>query len=627
MCGIAGIISSSPLEADDRRAGQKMIQALRHRGPDGEGTTERSTNSAHLLLLHTRLAIIDLVTGQQPMSNEDATLWISFNGEIFNYRELRLFLEKKGHRFRTHSDTETILHLYEEEGIKGFLRLRGMFAFALWDEKQETLLLLRDTFGIKPLHYAVLSHRLLFASEAKALLLHPAVPREIDRQAFHDLLNLRFVPSPQTLWKHIRRVQPGELLLWKHGRLTRRECLTLPPFRPTHYSFSEAAQEFQSLFQKAVERHLVADVPVGVYLSGGTDSTAIALFSSSTPRPPEMAFTLGFGDERDEVEDARTIADRLGLRFLSTTLPPNSLSEYPDALRHVEEPQVNILQSFQIAAVASAHVKVVLSGLGGDELFGGYHSHRWMHYLSRFTPLSKHFEGTLARLRRLLSRSQSPFSPRGDLARRGCQLLLAAGRPEEAWGILRNVWDEDPAFRRLVYYEPDRFAPALRHLHQTFADRPPLEAAFDADFRFKLSDDYLAGEDRTSMAHGLEVRPPFLDLDLVAFVRTLPVEWHVSRGLGKSFLRRSLSRILPDATLRKPKWGFTFAVDLQWERSIRPYVQSRLIDEFLPLLEPVRPDYIRKILDLPPSRQYNWHRFFLWMLAGFVDWYRIFERE
>lgn len=602
-----------------------MLRRLAHRGPDGEGLEVREAGA---VLAHTRLAVIDPPGGSQPMANDDGTVWIVYNGEVYNFRELRDALAARGARFRTRSDTEVVLRLYEMEGLRGLARLSGMYAFAIWDEPRRRLLLARDPWGMKPLHYFYDGERIVFASEIKAVLADPAVPRARDLAAFHDFLNLRFVPAPATLLKDVRRVRAGHLLLWERGSVREERFTSLPAWRAEEVPRSSSACEelIRRRLAEAVERHLVSDVPLGAYLSGGLDSTSVVALALRAGASPLPTFTLGFGDASDETDDARAAAAELGTVHHEETLDAGAIfSDYARAVWHVEEPQVNILQSFRVAALARRSVKVVLSGLGGDELFGGYHTHRWMAYLRCAAGIAAAARGGLARARQMLAAWQRPFGPRLDLPRRGLQLLLAAGEPAAAWAILRNCFDEDPAMLRAVYGpRPADLPPVLRHVAPIFADRDPLEATFDAEIALKLEGDFLAGEDRTSMAHGLEVRMPFLDLAFAKTARSLPLASHVALGRGKALYRRAVRPLLPRAVRDKKKWGFSFDPIAQWDRAIAPYVRSRLDADGLERIAPVDPAYVRRLLDLPAGRTLRWHRFFLWMLAGYVDWHRFF---
>jgi len=616
MCGIGGIVGRFTGVERGERLAPAMADRLAHRGPDGSGTVRPGDTS---LLIHRRLAVIDLPGGAQPMVSAARTLWIAANGEIYNHRQLRTELERQGAVFATQSDTEVILHLYEREGAESFRKLIGMFAFALWDEPAQKLLLVRDAFGMKPLCYAVLPGRLAFASEAKALLAHPDVPRDVDAQAVHDSLNLRFVPSPLTLWRAIRRLEPGQMLEYRVDDEPRLTPWLVPPAATPGVALDTA-------LAAAVERHLVSDVPVGVLLSGGLDSNALLATAARQGRALP-AFTLGFGDKTDEVEAARESATHFGAPFASVMIDPAAAArDYEAALWHMEEPRVNILQGYALARFVAPRVKVALSGMGGDELTGGYHTHRWFSLL--YAGGARPVVPGAGTLRAGLRAVNAALGPRTDLAGRGLDLLLSAGDPARAWATLRNAWDHQPSRRAEIYgsREPTGLLPVSRHFAPLFRDQPPLAAVFAVEQRFKLADDFLAAEDRMSMAHGLEVRAPFLDPALVGWARALPESRHVALGRGKVAYRAELLRsgLLPGFIARRAKWGFSIDPVRQYERTLKPLVESVLTRDALERIAPVSPDYARQLLALPAGRTLRWHRFFLWMLAGFVLWHRLF---
>ena len=357
MCGICGI--AGPDAA--RVIVQRMCNSLAHRGPDGEGIYENSG----VVLGHRRLSIIDLVTGDQPMTNEDGTIWVVYNGEIYNFLDLRRDLEQRGHRFRSQSDTEVLVHGYEEYGLDFLARLDGIFAFGLWDSRHHRLLLVRDYFGVKPLYYHFDGQTLRFASEMKAILMDQAVERQVDFQALHYFLNLRFIPGERTLFEGIRRLPPAHYLLFEEGRVRLGRYFELPhdtaPQRDEQY-YVEGIRHY---LRQAVRKQLVSDVPLGVYLSGGLDSSAIVACMSELGHTPVQTFALGFNEPTDELADAQIVATHFATAHQALALDADPLRYYPEVIWHAEEPKENILQGYLLAQFARQHVKVALGGLGG----------------------------------------------------------------------------------------------------------------------------------------------------------------------------------------------------------------------------------------------------------------------
>ncbi|HXQ23440.1 MAG TPA: asparagine synthase (glutamine-hydrolyzing), partial [Candidatus Acidoferrales bacterium] len=364
MCGICGIAGP----AAERDVVERMSAILAHRGPDGEGFYE----DAGVVLGHRRLSIIDLVTGDQPMSNEDGTVWAVYNGEIYNFSDLRRELETQGHRFRSSSDTEVLVHLYEQHGEAFLPKLDGIFAFALWDSRRRRLLLARDYFGVKPLHYHFDGRTLRFGSEIKALLQDPAVPRTVDFQALHYFLNLRFIPGERTLFAGIRRLLPAHYLVFEDGAARTQRYFELQPEIGPRRSESYYIDGIRHHLREAVRKQLISDVPLGVFLSGGLDSSSIVAFMSQLVEEPIKTFCLGFNEPTDELADARVVARHFKTEHHEMSLDADPLRRYPEVIWHAEEPKENILQGYLLAQFARQHVTVVHGGLGGDELFAGY---------------------------------------------------------------------------------------------------------------------------------------------------------------------------------------------------------------------------------------------------------------
>lgn len=591
MCGIAGMIDLSGGRAD--RAGLiRMTRALAHRGPDGEGFFLEGP----IGLGHRRLAIIDLSdTARQPLGNEDGRLQLIFNGEIYNFRELRRELEGLGHRFASQTDGEVILHLYEAQGPAAFARLNGMFAFALWDGRSQPLWLARDRFGIKPLYLGRFRNRLHFASEVKGLLQADGAPRRICWEALREYFTFQNLFGRQTLFDGIELLPAGELLEVAEGKIrTHRIAEGIPVNRSEPAGRTE--EELLQRLTAAVNRHLISDVPVGAFLSGGMDSGALVALAQR--RLPELdTFTAGFdvsgvtGPEArfDEREEARWLSRRLKTRHHERTIGPgDGWDLLPRLVTHLEELRVGMsYPNFFAAELARRDVTVVLSGVGGDELFGGY---PW-----RYAAIAE-------------ANDPEQFDRIQFAA--WCRLIPP---DEQANAFLPEVW------RRMRSHSPweryrERIAP--------YRALPPVEKAV----RFE-ADTFLQGllmvEDKLSMAHGLESRVPFLDLELSDWVRGLPVEQKDPGPEGKRLLRRALAPLLPERTCRRPKQGFS-PPESAWLRADRmATVRTLLAQPNSRVNEVFQPAWLQEILESHQNGRAD-HRLLIWSLAAFEWWLRRF---
>ncbi len=624
MCGIAGVVGPDASVALIER----MTEALSHRGPDDIGYHQ----DGQVFLGQTRLKIIDLVTGDQPMSNEDGTVWVVFNGEIYNFRELRKELERAGHRFHSNSDTEALVHGYEEYGTDLFRRLDGIFAFALWDSTGQRLFLVRDNFGVKPLHYFFDGRNLRFGSEIKAVLRDPGVPRCVDFQALHYFLNLRYIPGERTLIEGVRRVPPAHYLLFEQGRVRLERYFELQTETDRRRDPRDYEEGIRHHLKEAVRKQMVSDVPLGVYLSGGLDSSSLVAFMSELSSKPVETFCLGFNEPTDKLDDARLIADHFSTQHHEMTLEAEPLKRFPEVIWHAEEPKENILQGYLLAQFARQRVKVALGGLGGDELFAGYTNNQFIYPSESFHRLIPRglSRGLLLPLSRGVFRLQNATGMlRLDEYRRGLQMLMALGDPARYYLILRNTWDYDPgAFANL--YGPvlrgRRLEPTQDRFDEYFesGNRDVLENALLAEFHTKMVDDFLLNEDRTSMAHGLEVRVPFLDRDLVQFSLGIPVDQKIRGNQTKRIFRKAMAPILPAHAVNKKKWGFSFNPYHQFSKDLKFVAERILTRERVEARGWLNYSYLRRILDHPPHPRLRWHYFFVWLALGLEIWCRMF---
>ncbi|MEN6486245.1 MAG: asparagine synthase (glutamine-hydrolyzing), partial [Syntrophobacteraceae bacterium] len=480
MCGIAGFFhfgGTTPGDASALLA--RMASIMAHRGPDGEGFYLDDKVG----LAHRRLSIIDLDTGAQPMSSPDGRLHVVFNGEIYNHLDLRN--ELGGFPFRTRSDTEVLLAAYDRWGADFPGRLNGIFAFALWDAALRRLILCRDPFGVKPLHIHANGARLAFASEIKSLLVLPGVRPQVNRQALHDFMNVRYVPGTATLFAGIQRLEPGHLLVADESGTKKLRYFDLRPAPVEAVDEAQWCERIVDASRTAVKRQLMSDVPLGVYLSGGMDSSTIVAMMRDLGVPEIMTFSLGFNEPTDELDDAAVVAEHFGTRHFPMIIDPKPLQLMDEVLWHVEEPQVNMLQGYYIAKHASRHVKVVLGGLGGDELFAGYINNIYLKYAApwhRLTPGALQ-RTILAPLSRAVYRTGARLDLKWDEYRRGIQLLCASGAPARYYSILRNVWDHDPEAARTLYGErmlSMPFEPAGRHFEPFFRTGPRSDILGDS---------------------------------------------------------------------------------------------------------------------------------------------------
>jgi len=626
MCGICGIVDPNE---NNHRLITEMTDLLKHRGPEKVGYYQNGNVS----LGHRRLSIIDLETGDQPIYNEDRSVVVVMNGEIYNFPEIKADLIRRGHRFATNSDTEILVHCYEEYGLDFLPKLNGIFAFALYDIKIERLVLVRDHFGVKPLHYWFQNGVFLFGSEYKAILIHPAVKRQINYQALHSQVNLRYNQSDETLVKGIYRLPPASYLIYEKGQMRISQYYQLPVNLNFKMTEAEAIEGIRTYLQKAVKRQLLSDVPLGVYLSGGMDSSALVAMMAAENISPINTFTLGFNEATDEFDDAAIIARKFNTNHTTTALTLAPLQHFPETIWHAEEPKINLLQGFHLSEFVSQSLKVVLGGLGGDELFVGYDIYRYLWTLrgwlkNRPGILQKSLLNPVSAL--LFSAQNSSKILKWDEYRRGLQMLFSAGNLEKCYLILRNCWDYDRRFAKEVY-QPEFWQMSLTPTHTWFdtifdacRDLPPLDAIAYVEFHSKMLNDYILTEDRMSMSHSLELRVPFLDKDLVEFAFTIPANLKMKNGQTKYLFRKAMAPFLPSEILQKKKWGFAVNPYDQFNKDLKKVAEKVLTSEFIRRQGIFNYEYIRRILNYPPDPRLRWHYNFLWIVLGFAIWEKMF---
>ncbi len=627
MCGICGFAGFG-----DKGLLERMCATLAHRGPDDTGTL--IDRQRRVFLGHTRLSIIDLESGHQPILNEDKTVAVILNGEIYNFQDLRKHLQQKSHVFRTHSDTEVLVHLYEEYGDEMADWLHGIFAFVLYDKPRQRLFGVRDHFGVKPLYYICQDQRFLFASEIKAILACQEIPRTLNFEALHYALNLRYVPGKLTYFNGMYQLPAGHHIVYDvlSSQVTIRQYHRHTYQVDSTMSEDDAVEGIRFYVKQAVKRQLVSDVPLGAYLSGGLDSSSIVAYASEF-QPGIKTFSMGFHEPTDEVADARKVSTHFQTQFHETFLNLNPLAALRDVVWHVEEPKVNMLQGYFLSQFARQHVKVVLSGLGGDELFAGYMNNRLLYplqFLHRLLPrhgASRH----LARLVFLLGQRIDDL--RLDEYRRGLQMLFSYGNKTHFYSILRNVWDDDDEVYDNVYAPEFRERMRRYHTRELFEHyfeetrKSIVEQSLWAEFNTKLVDDFLLNEDRTSMAHGLEVRVPFLDRDLVRFAFSIPYRFKIRRNITKYIYKKAMRGILPDWVIAKKKWGFAINPYYQFQKDLKQAALDVLTEKRITEQGIFNYAYIHKILHHPISPRLRWHYMYLWQLVGFQLWYELFIEQ
>lgn len=622
MCGLVGLFDRTGLRAFDRDLVVRMNDRIAHRGPDGWGV--------HLepgvALGHRRLAILDLSeAGRQPMTNDSQDIYVVFNGEIFNFMEARDELEALGYRFRSHCDTEVIVHGWHAWGPAVVDRFRGMFAIAIYDKRSESLFLCRDRLGIKPLYYAHLADgRLAFASELKSLLLLPDLPREIDRQAVEDYFAYGYIPDPKTIFTSVRKLPPGYSLWQRRGE---------PAAAPVQYwdvqfktdpklTPDAVREELVPRLREAVKLRLISDVPLGAFLSGGVDSSAVVAMMAGLSTASVNTYSIGFDHpDYDERDYAREVADRYHTAHTTRTVDPNDFGLVSKLADLYDEPfaDSSAIPTYRVCELAREHVTVALSGDGGDELFGGYRRHRWHMYEQRIRnclPLSlrRPVFGTLGRLYPKLDWAPKPFRAkstfealafdaseayfhtvsilptrlRRQLFSKGFQSSLGG---YEAINVLRNVMDNAPVgdeLSRIQY----------------------------ADIKTYLPGDILTKVDRASMAHALEVRVPILDHKFVEWAATIPPAQHIEGRQGKMSFKRSLEPYLSERTLYRDKMGFAVPLESWFRGALKEDIRAVAHSELLGDTGIVDMTFLRRLVDEHQSGAYN-HTSALWGMLMF----------
>ena len=631
MCGIVGAVNWG-----DRETVLAMTEALAHRGPDDQGLWEgRSVGGAWAGLGHRRLSILDLSqASHQPMSSEDGRFWIVYNGELYNYRELRQGLLEKGHRFQSNSDTEVILHLYQAFGEGCLERLRGMFAFGVWDREREEMFLARDRIGVKPLYYAERGGRLLFASELKAILKHPEIGRQVDFAALHEYLTYLYIPPPRTIYKDIQSLPPGHFLVWRKGRVAQKERYWRLPEDRLDGDEVELTDRLRALLEESVRLRMISDVPVGAFLSGGIDSSGIVGLMARQTSHPVQTFSIGFGARAhlyNELDYAKRVAERFGTDHHEIVVEPDAVSLLPEMVRGFDEPFGNptAFLVYLLSAFTRRHVTVALAGDGGDEVFGGYPRYKG-------AALSGLFRAIPRWMRRATFEPVAALLPESSRGRHGLRRFRefvqgSALAPEEMYCHWVTYYTED---MKTELYSPETLSRVGAQIPFDFlkaifreAERRGRNTLFDritaVDLQSFLPCNLLAYSDRMSMAHGLEVRVPFTDHKLIEFVTRLPATLRLRGMQDKYLLKRALGDLLPESVLKRKKLGFNPPMALWLKEDLHDLVRDCLSEEVVRRRGYFRPEAVRSLIVQHQSgrRDLSLH---LWALLVFEIWHRMY---
>ena len=625
MCGITGFVNANR-DAADRSILEAMNHAILHRGPDEDGFYVKE----NVGLAMRRLAIIDLASGQQPMYNEDRTKAIVFNGEIYNYQEIRENLDQLGHKFYTKSDTEVIVHLYDEYGVEGLQHLRGMFAIAIWDERDKSLFLARDRVGKKPILY---SHQpngdLIFGSEFSAVLKHPAVSREVDLEAIDNYMSYLCVPAPMTAFKQIRKLEPGHWLLWKDGEIKTQRYWQPDFSKKIKITEEEAIVETTRILRESTKLRMISEVPLGAFLSGGVDSSAVVALMAQESEQPVKTFSIGF-EEQDfsELKYAKRVAEHVGAEYNEFIVRPNALDVIPTLVDHYGEPYADssAIPTYYVAKETRKHVTVALNGDGGDESFAGYERYAAMRIAAAYARVP-------SALRKVFVEAPVSLLPTSELKRsrfRDAKRFLRAANLPRTERYFRWVTTFNRDTKKELYTSD--FAASvsgqdpLSLLDKWFAKANgtgTLDATLLTDQMTYLPNDLLVKVDIATMANSLEARSPFLDHKLIEFAATLPESLKMS-GVGtKSLLKKVAARLVPKEVIYRRKMGFGVPIGKWFRTEMKDFVRSVLLSERSLKRGIVKPDILERYVNEHIAGERD-HSFQLWTFLMLELWFQRF---
>ena len=619
MCGITGIYNFKTKGKVEKSVLSSMCEIIKHRGPDDEGIY---INDEHFIGLgHRRLSIIDLSTGHQPMSNKDRAVWLSFNGEIYNFLELKKELEDKHHTFLTKSDTEVIICLFQEYGVKAFDKLNGIFAFSLYDLPTRTLYLVRDQFGVKPLYYFLGINGIIFGSEIKSILLHSDYNKEIDFNALDTFFTFRYNPSPQTLFQKIKKLNPGFYL--KLNIDEKPELLCYSDYQPkTNFSINEndAIEEYQRLLEQAIKRQMISDVPVGLLLSGGIDSAVIGKVMSMNSNNRFRTYTIGFEGQGDfnELIDAKETSDFIQSEHESMIISKKDyLDFFFSSFYYTEEPisETTIPALYYLCRLASKDLKVVLAGQGADEPLAGYKRYLGEKYICKYAPYLKSFPAELI----------YKYLPRNERIKRA---LYASSFSSEIERFIAIYTIFTPSDKQKLYndFMQNQFKNDDLELIKGLYDKTKnlndtLNKLLFIDTRLSLSDDLLLFGDKMSMANSIEMRVPFLDIELVKYLESLPSDLKLKNRNHKYIHKKALRKWLPDNIINRKKRGFATPMDEWLQKDLSSFIRKILLDENSFVLEIMNKVEVEKLINEHNNKKQN-HTRKLFCLMSLEVWYK-----
>ncbi|MEP6568710.1 MAG: asparagine synthase (glutamine-hydrolyzing) [Acidobacteriota bacterium] len=624
MCGIVGIVRNDKSDVDQALVG-RMCAAIKHRGPDEDGFYFKGAVGLGMR----RLAIIDLKSGQQPIHNRDRTVWVVFNGEIYNYRELREKLEKLGHTFYTNSDTEAIVHAYDQFGADCPNHLRGMFAFAIWDEREQELFIARDRVGKKPLLYAQVNGQFVFGSEFSALLQHPDVPKEVDFAAINHYLSFMCVPAPLTAYKAIRKLEPGHSLRYRQGEI-KIERYWQPDFsKKLDIGEQEAGERTIAILRDAVKVRLMSEVPLGAFLSGGIDSSAVVALMAEESSTPVKTFSIGF-EEQDfsELHHARRVAEHVGADHHEFIVRPDALEVLPILVEHYGEPYADssAIPTYYVARETRKHVTVALNGDGGDESFAGYERYAAMSLAERYHRIPAMLRESVVRQAiELMPSSETKRSRIRDVKR----FVQAASLPKVerylSWVSVFDAADKQDLFTE-NFTRQTRGVAALDLLRPWFARANGsgiVDAALLTDLMTYLPNDLLVKVDIATMANSLEARSPFLDHHVIEFAASLPEKFKLRGLTTKYLLKRILRKLLPAENLNRRKMGFGVPIGHWFRGKLEPFLRETLLAEAALNRGLFRPEAIKHFVELHTRGERDYAAQ-LWTLLMLELWFQRF---